>query len=336
MTAPSFRAREHHRFEAAGKPFVYLVPSAAIFELDDTADRVLKTTAQRPYTRDELLAELGEQSGLDTTLADLIRVQAIAEVNLPAPPTPKVIPLAPFPLTTMVLNVTNQCNLSCTYCYEYGEDKIVDTENGKQPKFMSEETARQSVEFMLKEAGANPTAHITFFGGETLLNFPVLQKTITYARQRAADVGKAVDFSLTTNATLLKPEIIEFLAENNIGVTISIDGPREVQDKFRVFNNGAGSYDVVAPKIRELLRRHRTRPIGARVTLTSADLDVRRIYRHLTEEIGFWEVGFAPVTTSPNRAHAIGDGGYDQMLGQFRELADEFVEASVASHHHGF
>ena len=74
----------------------------------------------------------------------------------------------------MVLNVTNQCNLSCTYCYEYGEDKIVDTENGKQPKFMSEETARESVEFMLKESGDNKVAHITFFGGETLLNFPVL------------------------------------------------------------------------------------------------------------------------------------------------------------------
>ncbi len=48
-------------------------------------------------------------------------------------------------------------------------------------------------------------------------------------------------------------------------------------------------------------------------------MDVKRIYRHLTEEIGFWEVGFAPVTTSPNRAHAISDGGYDEMLGQFRD-----------------
>ena len=155
---------------------------------------------------------------------------------------------------------------------------------------------------MLKESGDNEVAHLTFFGGETLLNFPVLKRTIAYARQRAAEVGKKVDFSLTTNATLLRPEIIEFLAENDVGVTISIDGPREVQDKFRVFHNGTGSYDVVAPKIKELLERHRSRPIGARVTLTSATLDVKRIYRHLTEEIGFWEVGFAPVTTVAGRA----------------------------------
>ena len=90
-------------------------------------------------------------------------------------------------------------------------------------------------------------------------------------------------------------------------MTVSMDGPRELQNKFRVFHNGAGSYDVVAPKIKELLRRHRSRPIGARVTLTSETLDVTRIYRHLTEEFGFWEVGFAPVTTSPNHQYAIGD-----------------------------
>jgi uncharacterized protein len=266
----------------------------------------------------------------------LLRVQAIGEVSAPATPTPKIIPLAPFPLTTMVLNVTNQCNLSCTYCYEYGEDKIVDTENGKQPKFMSDETARASVEFMLKESGTNKVAHITFFGGETLLNFPVLARTIAYARQRGEELGKTIDFSLTTNATLLKPEIIEFLAENRVGVTISIDGPREVQDKFRVFHNGTGSYDVVAPKIKELLKRHTSRPIGARVTLTSGKMDIKRIYQHLTEEMGFWEVGFAPVTTSPTRGHAISDTGYDEMLGQFRDLAYDFLEASVANRHHGF
>ena len=334
-------AREHHRFEAAGKPFVYLVPSAAIFTLDDTADAVLRAVSAAPRTRDELAEQVGDGGLLDATLADLARVQAIDEAA-PERRQPGVIPLAlldaarGIPLTTMVLNVTNQCNLSCEYCYEYGEDKIVDTENGRQPKFMSEETARQSVEFMLRESGSNRTAHITFFGGETLLNFPVLKKTIAYARQRAADLGKEVDFSLTTNATLLKPEIIEFLAENQVGVTISIDGPKEVQDRFRVFHNGSGSYDIVAPKIRQLLQRHRSRPIGARVTLTAGTMDVTRIYRHLTEEIGFREVGFAPVTTSPNRRHAIADDGYDRMLAQFRELAYEFLEASVAGRHHGF
>jgi uncharacterized protein len=332
-------AREHHRFEAAGRPFAYLVPSAAIFGLDPTADAVLRALTVEPQTRASLLASLGgdvTEDLIDEALAELRAMQAIGEIEQAPRATPKFLPLTPVPLTTMVLNVTNQCNLACTYCYEYGEDKIVDTENGKKPKFMSEETARQSVEFMLKEAGDNKVAHVTFFGGETLMNFPVLVSTIAYARKRAAELGKEVDFSLTTNATLLKPDVIEFLAENQVGVTISFDGPPEVQDKFRVFHNGAGSYDVVVPKIKELLKRHRSRPIGARVTLTSATLDVRRIYQHLTEELGFWEVGFAPVTTAPNRGYAIGEQGFDEMLAQFTALAEDFKEAAVANRHHGF
>src|SRR5471030_558503 len=330
--------REFHPFTASDADFLYLVPSAAIFQLDPAASAILARLGQGDMPADDLVRELSAFSiaELQETVEELVRIRAIGVTGVPEEPAVRQMPPPDFPLTTMVLNVTNQCNLSCTYCYEYSEDKIVDTENGKQPKFMSEETARESVEFMLKESGDNKVAHVTFFGGETLLNFPVLQKTIAYARARGAELGKEVDFSLTTNATLLKPEIIEFLADNRVGVTISIDGPREVQDKFRVFHNGTGSYDVVAPKIKELLKRHRSRPIGARVTLTSGQMDIKRIYTHLTEEMGFWEVGFAPVTTSPTRGHAISEGGYDEMLGQFRDLAYEFLEAAVANRHHGF
>ncbi len=329
--------REFHHFQAGGRSFVYLVPSAAIFALDDPSAATLEAVVEAPRSETELVAALADRfppEVIKGALADLLDVRAVGYEHQPEPVAPRMLPVTSFPLSTMVLNVTNQCNLACTYCYEYGEDKIVDTAHGKQAKFMSEETARESVEFLLRESGQ--IAHLTFFGGETLLNFPVLEKTIAYGRRRAAECGKLIDFSLTTNATLLRPEIIEFLAENEVGVTISIDGPREMQDKFRVFHNGEGSYDVVLPKIKELLRRHRSRPIGARVTLTSDTLDVSRIYQHLTDEIGFWEVGFAPVTTSPTLQYAIGERGFDRMLEQFRALARDFQEAAVRNQHHGF
>jgi uncharacterized protein len=331
-------AREAHRFEAAGQAFLYLVPSAAVFALDACSAAVLHELRSGPRDTGTLahaLAGAFDAAEVSDAIAELRRVRAIGETTThPAPP--KILPLKPVPLQTLVVNVTNQCNLSCTYCYEYGEDKIVETENGRQPKFMSEETARASVDFMLRESRDNPTAHMTFFGGETLMNFPVLKSTMQYARRRAAELGKDVDFSLTTNATLLRPEIIEFLAENRVGVTISIDGPEEIQDKFRVFKNGRGSYEIAAPKIKALLARHRSRPIGARVTLTRQTLDVRRIYTHLTEDIGFWEVGFAPVTTAPQRGYAIGGAGFDDLLGQFRALAEDYKRASLENRHHGF
>jgi len=341
--------REFHLFQAAQREFLYLVPSAAIFALDEPTSAVLRAVTEQKRPEAAVIAALAgrfDPAIVRDAIADLLEARAIGYEHEPEASFPRVLPMMPvvdsagpsrtgvIPLTTMVMNVTNQCNLACTYCYEYGEDKIVDTENGKKPKFMAAETARDSVEFLLRESGS--IAHLTFFGGETLLNFPVLQSTVAYGRRRAAELGKSIDFSLTTNATLLRPDIIEFLVENDVGVTISIDGPRDMQDKFRVFHNGAGSYDVVAPKIKELLKRHRTKPIAARVTLTSGTLDITRIYRHLTEEIGFVEVGFAPVTTSPGQAYAIGDHGFDSMLGQFRVLAQEWLEHTIANRHHGF
>ena len=336
---------ECHPFEAAGRRFLYLTPSAAVFALDEASAAVVETLRGGHLAAPELYSRLAprfDSRTVEATLAELAGARVVvpaepAPVAAPPPePAPDVIPLKPIPLSTLVVNVTNRCNLSCAYCYEYGEDRIAEPAAGGMPKLMSEETARASVDFMIERSGASPVVRLTFFGGETLLNFAVLEKTIPYARRRAAEAGKRVEFSLTTNGTLLRPEVIEFLADNEVGVTISIDGPKEMQDRFRVFHDGRGSYDVVAPKVRELLARHRSRPIGARVTLTSDVLDVTRIYRHLREEVGFWEVGFAPVTTSPGRAHALGETGFDSLLAQFRELGREFLEAAVAGRHHGF
>ena len=331
--------REFHPFEAAGEHFLYMVPSAGVFQIDPASRAVLDTLEGREMTAEELVAALSgrfDRSEVMDSLAELQEIRAIGPGRMPPERPLPVLPPEGFPLTTMVLNVTNKCNLSCTYCYEYGEDKIVDTQYGSKPKFMTEETAREAVDFMLQESGSNRVAHLTFFGGETLLNFKVLKKTLAYARRQGAIMGKEVEFSLTTNATLLRPEVIEWLVDNEVGVTISIDGPKDSQDKFRVFNNGMGSYELILPKIKELLRRHTSRPIGARVTLTKQNLDVKGIFRHLTEEMGFWEVGFAPVTTADNRDYAIEGTGYDSMLAQFSELALEFQEAAIANRHHGF
>ena len=84
-----------------------------------------------------------------------------------------------------------------------------------------------------------------------------------------------------------------------------MDGPKEMHDHLRVFSNGKGSYDIIEPKVRALIQNHRTRPITARVTLTAGVSDVIRIFRHLKQDLGFHEVGFAPVTTSPNQLYSI-------------------------------
>jgi uncharacterized protein len=333
----AYRQGEFHAFEGGGNNYLYLVPSAAIFALEDLSSAVLDLLKDCELTGEQIVNELltrrFSRSSIEETLDELHQAHAIANGNGFVEPRLES-PQQPFPLQTVVMNVTNQCNLSCSYCYEYGEDRIATTEG--KTKFMSEETARNTVDFLLNESPGRRMVHLTFFGGETLLNFPVVKSTIEYARDKAAEMGKYIDFSMTTNATMLTSEIISFLAENNVGVTVSIDGPKESNDRFRVFHNGKGSYDVIAPKIKELVKVHRSRPIGARVTLTAQVAEVKKIFRHLTEEMGFDEVGFAPVTTSPVRLYAIGNTGLDHVLDQFTELANEYLEYALEDKHHGF
>jgi len=327
---------EFHAFSAAGEQFLYLVPSGGIFEIDEAARSVIDRVRRGGTSHEQLVRDLIAggltASDAEETINEMHQSRAIVSRDTVAEPVPN--PPADFPLQTLVLNLTNQCNLSCQYCYEFGADKVA-TPEGK-PKFMDLETAQASVDLLLRQSAGRGHVHITFFGGETLMNFPLLQKVVQYANEQAAAQSRSVDFSLTTNATLLTPTIIKFLSEERIGVTVSMDGPKEMHDQLRVFSNGRGSYDIVEPRVRALIENHRTRPITARVTLTSGVNDVTRIFRHLKNDLGFHEVGFAPVTTSPNRLYAINQPGMDGVLDQFRALADEYLEFALRGEMHGF
>ncbi len=317
-----------HRFAGGDRRYAFLVPSSMIFELDAASERVLDRLEAGPKPPEAVATTPDEKAAL----RELAEVGAVARQGAPLIPIGGLQEVAePPPIRTVVLNVTNSCNLACRYCYEYGDDRIAAAEI---PQAMTAEVARQSVDRLLTESGAAKDLQITFFGGETLLNWRVIRPTVEYARKKARDAGKRVDFSLTTNATLLTREISEWIAENRIGVTISVDGPREFQDSMRVYRSGLGSYEVIAPRIAEFLKLQK-RPVGARVTVTSKNLDVPRIFEHLIG-LGFYEVGFAPVTSSPDQDYALGEGGFDELLDQFRGLADDYVEAAAEGRYLGF
>jgi len=331
-----YRLGEFHKFQGEGAEFLYLVPAGAIFAVDEAVSQLISCLTAGALPHDQVVGRLTDGGMAVEDAEELISemygakvIVAPDAVSDPASPLPDV-----FPIQTLVMNLTNQCNLSCQYCYEFGADKVA-TPEGK-PKFMDLATAKASVDFLLAESGDRRTIHITFFGGETLMNFPLLKEVVAYANQRAKEHGRNIDFSLTTNATLLTPTIIEFLSENHIGVTVSMDGPKEMHDQLRVFSNGKGSYDIIEPRVRALIQNHRTRPITARVTLTNGVSDVLKIFRHLKQDLGFHEVGFAPVTSSPNQLYSIGPTGMDSMLDQFYILADEYLEYAIRGEAHGF
>jgi len=296
--AAEYHPAEHHLFETGGKQFLYLVPSGAVFGLSGLSQELFSLLQSCPLSRDELTGELARRGyashEIESTLDEMVEFDVVSS-GIPKKSFPSV-PDQTFPIQRIVLNTTNQCNLACGYCYEYSDDRISSTKD--QPKFMSSSVARAAIDTLFKESAGRSSLHVTFFGGETLLNFPLMRESVEYATSKGRTAGKTVEFSLTTNATLLTEEIADFLAEHRIGVTVSIDGDKELHDRMRVFHSGKGSYDIIAPKIKMLLARHRTNSIGARVTLSNGVREVRRIYDHLTREFGFEGVGFAPVTAN--------------------------------------
>ncbi len=327
---------EFHRFEASGEEFLYLVPSGGIFGVSQAVRDSLELLAAGPLAAEDLVRGLAAKGysldDADGIVTELYHARVIRDKTGYVDPPQE--PLDNFPLQSLVLNLTNQCNLSCAYCYEYGEDKVA-TPEGK-PKFMNEEVARASVDHLFESAQGRRAVHITFFGGETLMNFPLLRWVVEYGKSKARKTGQYLDFSLTTNGTLLTEAVIEFLADNDIGVTVSMDGAKESHDALRVFSNGKGSYDIVAPKVKALIARHKTRPIAARVTMTQQVSDVKSIFHHLKHELGFAEVGFAPVTAAPDRLYTIQTKKMDSVIDQFKELAEEYRQYAIAGKAHGF
>jgi uncharacterized protein len=93
---------------------------------------------------------------------------------------------------------------------------------------------------------------------------------VDYCERRFAEAGKQVEFVMTTNATLLTEETVDYLNAHRFGLSVSIDGPKTVHDRNRITVGGQGTYDVVRRKAEMLLSRYNSRPVGARVTLTPA------------------------------------------------------------------
>ena len=150
-------------------------------------------------------------------------------------------------LRKITLQVTQGCNFRCKYCVYSNDDG--NRQRKHQNITMSLETAIKAVEFLADHSVDSEQVNIGFYGGEPLLEFDLVKEVVSYAKKRFA--GKKLTFSLTTNASLLTREIVSFLDENNIPLLISLDGPKEIQDKNRVMADGkTGTFELVKEKLR--------------------------------------------------------------------------------------
>lgn len=145
------------------------------------------------------------------------------------------------------LEVTEQCNLRCQYCVHTEENQETRTHGNKN---MNMETAFAAIERLKENSDDSNGVNIIFYGGEPLLNFSLIKKSIEYASKVFRDKG--VSFSMTTNGTHITPEIANFLFVNRVSVKVSIDGPKAVHDRYRKNSKGKGSYQEALTGLRNL------------------------------------------------------------------------------------
>lgn len=140
---------------------------------------------------------------------------------------------------SILLQVTQDCNLACQYCIYSQNYK---TRNPSHKK-MSWATAKAAIDYLLAHSRDKEDIYIGFYGGEPLMNFNLMRKCFEYLDVHST---KNVHFTMTSNATLLTKEVVRTLVKYDVSILVSLDGPKEVNDSARIFaENGKGSYDVV-------------------------------------------------------------------------------------------
>lgn len=152
-------------------------------------------------------------------------------------------------LGQLILQVTQQCNLRCSYCTYSG---IYEGNRTHSANRMSFETAKKAIDFFFCHSIDNASLPIGFYGGEPLLEFDLIVKCVEYIEEK--NEGKEIQFGLTTNGTLLEGERARYLVEHNFDISISLDGSQKEHDACRKFPDGSGSFELVIKRVEEMFK----------------------------------------------------------------------------------
>lgn len=155
------------------------------------------------------------------------------------------------PLYVMLKPAGAHCNLACKYCYYLEKNNLY---QNSHRHLMSDEMLEQFTREYI-EAQTMPQVLFTWHGGEPLMRSIDFYKKALALQKKYAH-GKQIDNVIQTNGTLLTDEWCEFFAKNHWLVGISIDGPQEYHDHYRVTPDGKPSWEKVMQGI-SLLKKHR-------------------------------------------------------------------------------
>ena len=222
-------------------------------------------------------------------------------------------------IKAVCLNIIHGCNLRCKYCFadegEYHGHKGV----------MSVETAKKAIDYVIKRSGPRKNIEIDLFGGEPTLIMDTIKEIIKYARENEAKWNKNIRFTMTTNATLLNDEMMEFMDKEMGNIILSLDGRKEVNDKVRIKPDGSGSYDDILPNIKKMIsKRTKGKTYYVRGTFTRNNVDFYEDVVSMLNE-GFREISIEPVVLEEGHPLAIREEDLPEIFANYDKLYNEMA-----------
>ena len=219
----------------------------------------------------------------------------------------------------LCLHVAHTCNLNCSYCFAsqgkyHGERAI-----------MSFEVGKQALDFLVAHSGTRTNLEVDFFGGEPLMNFDVVKQLVAYARSIEKENHKNFRFTLTTNGLLIDDDVIDFCNREMHNVVLSLDGRKEVHDRFRVDYSGRGSWERIVPKFQKLVEARGGKNYYMRGTFTHANPDFLEDIKEMLS-LGFTELSMEPVVCAPDDPSALTEEDLPVVMEQYEKLAELMLE----------
>ena len=221
-------------------------------------------------------------------------------------------------IKALCLHVAHTCNLNCSYCFAsqgkyHGERAI-----------MSFDVGKRALDFLVENSGDRRNLEVDFFGGEPLMNWQVVKDLVAYARSIEKDAGKNFRFTLTTNGVLLDDEVTDFCNREMHNVVLSLDGRKEVNDRFRVDVAGNGSYDRIVPNFQRFVAKRGDKSYYMRGTYTHYNTDFTNDLFHMAD-LGFTELSMEPVVCAPGDPCALTEEDFPVLCEQYEILAKDML-----------
>ncbi len=265
-----------HVFAYHDKRYIYDTGSGSLHECDEKTAQALCGDYTR-LTDEEVKSALAE-------------AEALKEQGLLYKEEVTAYPVKSGEVKALCLHICHDCNLRCGYCF--ADEGAYHSAR----EMMSLDTAKAAIDFLIENSGNRKVLETDFFGGEPLMNFEVVKKTVEYAKAEAEKRGKKFLFTTTTNGLLLDDEKIAFLNAEMENVVLSLDGRREVHDAIRKTVTGKGSFDLVIDKIKKFVRSRGDKHYYVRGTFTAKNLDFSKDVLFLADN-GFDSISMEPVVT---------------------------------------